>query len=81
MFLINFTRIMWFFWDLGLTFFDIPKNVVFPEMLVLSNIFGFMAVNLAPKWTITVNFGCISFDSKVEFLKDLLNTMFILLDN
>ena len=49
MFLINFTRIMWFFWDLGLTFFDIPKNVVFPEMLVLSNIFGFLAVNLAPK--------------------------------
>ena len=29
--------------------FDIPKDLVFPEILVLSNIFGFPAVNLASK--------------------------------
>ena len=29
--------------------FDFPKDVVFPELLVLSNIFRFPAVNWAPK--------------------------------
>ena len=45
LFFINFTRFARFFWDLGLIFFDIPKDVFFPEILVLSNIFGFLAVN------------------------------------
>ena len=49
LFLLNFTRILLFFWDLGLTLFDIPKDAVFPEILVLSNIFGFLAVNWALK--------------------------------
>ena len=35
--------------------FDIPKDAGFPEILVLSNIFGFPAVNWAPKRTETVN--------------------------
>ena len=35
--------------------FDIPKDAGFPEILVLSNIFGFPAVNWAPKRTKTVN--------------------------
>ena len=35
--------------------FDIPEDVAFPEILVLSNIFGFPTVNWAPKWAKTVN--------------------------
>ena len=33
-FLIDFTRILRFFWDLRVMLFDIHKNVVFPELLV-----------------------------------------------
>ena len=73
-------RILWFFWDLVLTLFDIPKDVVFPEILVLSNIFGFLAVNWALKWTKTVNFGCIPFQPKFKILKDFWNTVFVLLE-
>ena len=39
--------------------FDIPKDVDFPEILVLRNISGFPAVNWTPKWAKTVNFVCI----------------------
>ena len=31
----------------------IPKDTVFAEILVFSNISGFLAVNWAPKWTET----------------------------
>ena len=40
-FLINFTRILWFFWDLALTLFDIPKDAVFAEILGLSKFLVF----------------------------------------
>ena len=36
-------------WDLGLTLFDIPKDVVFAEILILSNIFVFFGGKLGPK--------------------------------
>ena len=52
------------FWDLGLTLFDIPKDVVFAEILVFGNIFGFPGVNGAPKWTKSVNHGCVPFEPK-----------------
>ena len=42
-------------WDL-LTLFDIPKDVVFAEILFFSNIFSFSAINWALKLTKTVNF-------------------------
>ena len=42
-------------WELGLMIFDVPKDVGFPETLVISNIFGFPAVNWAPNWSNTVN--------------------------
>ena len=52
-FLIDFTRILWFFWDLRIMLFDIHKNVVFPELLVFSNIFGFSAGSFHTKqWKI-----------------------------
>ena len=54
------------FCDLGLTLFDIPNDVVFAEILVLSNIFGFLVVNWAPGWTKTVNFRCVLFENKYE---------------
>ena len=72
---------MWFFWDLGFTLFDVPKDVVFLEMLVLSNIFDFPAVNWAPKWTKTVKFDCIPFDPKFELSRDFSNTVFVLLED
>ena len=80
LFLLNFTRILWFSWELGLTLFDIPKDVVFPEIFVLNNIFGFLAVNSALKWTKTVNFECIPFEAKFKILKDFSNTVFVLLE-
>ena len=80
LFLLNFTRILWFFWDLGLTLFDISKDVVFPEILVLSNIFDFLAVNWTLKWIKSVNFGCIPFEPKFKTLKDFSNTLFVLLE-
>ena len=73
-FLFNFTRILYFFWDLVLTLFDIPKDVVFSNILVFSNIFGFPAVHWAPKRNKTVNFGCFPF-----ILKDFSNTLLVLL--
>ena len=56
--------------------FDIPKNVVFAEILVFSNIFGFPAVNWAPKWNKTVNFGCLPFELKYKILKYFSNFVF-----
>ena len=44
-----------FFWDHGLLVFDIPKDEGCPEILDLSNIFGFPAVNWATKQPKTVN--------------------------
>ena len=48
-FLLIFTRILWFFWELGLMFLDILKDVVFAEILVFSNNFGSPGVNWTPK--------------------------------
>ena len=42
------------------------KDAVFAEILVFSNNFGFPAVNWAQKWTKTVNFECVSFESNFE---------------
>ena len=84
------------FWDLGLTLFDIPKDVVFAEILVLSNIFGSSAVNWAQNGTKL--FDCINapkvysfvtfwgpigvpFESKFKILKDFSNTVFFLLEH
>ena len=79
--LLNLTRIMWFIWDLRLTLFDIPKGVVFPKILVLSNIFGFPAVNWASKLAKTVNFGCVPFESRFRILKDFSNLVVVLLED
>ena len=80
-FLLNFTRIPRFFCDLGVTLFDIPKEVVLAEILVLSSIFDFPVVNWAPKWTRTVNFGCTTFQPKLNNLKDSSNIVFVLLED
>ena len=70
-FFLNFTRIMWYFWGLRLTLFDIYKDVV-AEMLVFSNPFGFAVVNWVP-------FGCVPFESKFKTLKDFSSTTLFLL--
>ena len=54
--------------------FDIPKDAVFAEILDLSNIFGFLAVNWAPKWTKTVNFQCALFEPNFKISKDVFVT-------
>ena len=46
---------------------------------MFSNIFGFPVVNWTPKWTKTVNFGCVLFDPKLKILKDFPNTVFVLM--
>ena len=38
------------------TLFEIPKDAIFVEILVFSNISHFAVVNWAPKWTKTINF-------------------------
>ena len=79
-FLLDFTRILWFFWSLRLKLFDIAKDTVFAKILMFSNIFGFLPlVNWTPKWTKTVNFGCVLFDPKLKILKDFPNTVFVLM--
>ena len=65
-FLIIFKRILRSIWDLGIMSFDSPKNVV---ILVFGNILRFPRVNLAQKWTKTVNFWYILFVSKHLVLK------------
>ena len=69
------------FWDLGLTLFDIPKDVVFAEILVFSNIFGFPAVKWAPKGTKTVNFVRVLFEPKCKILKNFSNGVCFIGDN
>ena len=61
--------------------FDTPKDVVFPEASALSNISGYTAVNWVPKWSKTVNFGCILFGPKFKISKDFSNTLFVLLED
>ena len=61
--LYNYENYLWAKYQLNLTFFTR----------------GFLAVNWAPKWTKTVNFGCVPFESKFKILKDFWNTAFVLL--
>ena len=57
-----------------------PKDAVFSETLVFSNIFGFPTVNWVPIWTETVNFNCTPFEPKFKILKDFSNTVFLIGD-
>ena len=79
-FFINFIRIMWFIWDLGLVLFDSHKDLVSRKILVFGNILGFLGVNWAQKWTKTVNFGYVPFPLKHLILKDSSETVFVLWD-
>ena len=78
LFLLSLAKILWFLWDLGLTLFDIPKDAAFGEIVVLSNILGFPAINWAPKWTKTVNFGRVPSELKFKTLKEFSNIAFVL---
>ena len=55
------------FWGLSPTLFDIPEDVVFVDILVFSNIFGFPVVNWAQKRNKTVNFRCLPFIPNSKF--------------
>ena len=71
-FSINYIRIMWFIWDLGLVLCDSPKDVVSREILIFGNILCFPGVNWAQIWTKTVNFGYVPFPLKDISFKDCL---------
>ena len=77
-FLIFFIRILQLIWDSGLESFDIPKDVVSGKILVFGNIFCFLGVNWAQKWTITVYFGYVPFVLKHSILKDCSRNVFVL---
>ena len=66
----------------SLTLFDIPKDVVVADILVFSNIFAFLAVNWAPKWTKTLdqNFQCVPSEPNFKILKNFSSNVFVLLD-
>ena len=69
-FLLNFTRILWFFWGIVLTLFDIPK-----EHFWFSGDLAIVLVHWVPKWTKPKTFGCVPFDLKFKILKDFPNTV------
>ena len=69
-FLLNFTRILWFFWGIVLTLFDIPK-----EHFWFSGDLAIVLVHWVPKWTKPITFGCVPFDLKFKILKDFPNTV------
>ena len=48
-FKINFIRILWFIWDLGLVLFDSHKNVVSGKKFGFWQYFGFSGGKLSPK--------------------------------
>ena len=77
-YLINFVRILWFIWDLGLVFFDSHKDVVFGKSFGFWWYFGFSGGKWVQKWTKTINFGYVSFPLKHLILKDCSETAFVL---
>ena len=71
---------MSFFLDLDVLVFDIPRNSIFAESLVLAILLAFPAVNWVPKWTNSVNFGWVTFEPKSKISIDFSNTVFVLLE-
>ena len=68
-FLLNFTRILWLFWELGRALFDIPKGAVFCKNFVLSSIFGFPTVNWALKMDQNCKLWVCSIWTKIQNLE------------
>ena len=56
--------------DLGRTLFNITKDTVFAEIVVSSNIFGFLVVDWTPKWIKSANLGCVPFKSKLRIVEE-----------
>ena len=70
-YLINFIRILWFMWDLGLVLFNSHKVLVSGKNFGFWQYFEFSGGKLGPKWTKTINFVYIPFLLKHLILKDL----------
>ena len=64
----------------GTTLLIITKYAVFAEVLIFSNISGFMMVNWAIEWTENLNIYCILFEPKFKTFKDFSNTVFLIGD-
>ena len=76
-FLINFIRILWFIWDLGLVSFDSHKDAVSAKKCYFWQYLGFSGGKLGPKMDQT-SFGYILFPLKHLMLKDCSETIFVL---
>ena len=61
---------MSFMWDLGLMSSDSRKDAVSGKIKVSGNIFCFLGVNWAQRWTKTQNFGYVAFPVKDISFKD-----------
>ena len=57
---------------------DSPKDAVSGKILIFGNIFIFLRVNWAQKWTKTENFGYVPFPLKHVILKHCSHTAFVL---
>ena len=57
----------------------IPKDAVFAEILIFSNIFNFPTLNCASIWTETVNFNYMPFEPNLIFYR-IFQTLFFLLE-
>ena len=77
-FFINFIRILWFIWDLGLVLFDSHKDAVSGKIFGFRQYLGFPGENWAQKWTKIMNFGYVSFPLRHLILKDCFETIFVL---
>ena len=64
----NFTTILWFFWDLVFMLFDSPNDLVFGGFFFFTNISDFPGVNCPQKFnfdfTLKFNFGYIPLEPK-----------------
>ena len=55
---------------------DRPEDIVFGEILVSTNILDFSWLIKAQKWTKAVKFEYVSFEEKLNILKNSSNTVF-----
>ena len=64
--------------NLGFMLLDSPKNAVFAQILVFSNILVFLGVHWIWKWTKIVTFGCVPLQSKFKVFERFFKSWFSL---
>ena len=64
--------------NLGFMLLDSPKNAVFAQIFVFSNILVFLGVHWTWKWTKIVTFGCVPLHSKFKIFGRFFKSWFSL---